>query len=237
VSNKTGYCLAEVGKQYLVYLPPRVGQCQRSSDTTYKVTWINAQNPTDQRSAGTTSNGQGLMQTKVMIGYYTWFRGGSVANPTNRAAIAESQREKQMTPIRIEAEDMTTTYRTESGSLASGRKLISLRNAAGPMGSASTAFTEGSYNVVLGYYDENDGVSHLKVSVGDVRLDKWSLNQNLGSAKALKIWCAPLLPLGYHSTGTAIEIQGTANQAGGHRLTTSNSSRGEQRKVLTLPRL
>jgi len=28
VSNKTGYCLAEVGKQYLVYLPPGVGQCR-----------------------------------------------------------------------------------------------------------------------------------------------------------------------------------------------------------------
>jgi len=45
-----------------------------------------------------------------------------------------------MTPIRIEAEDMTlTTYRTESGSAPA--RLISLRNAAGPMGSASTAFT------------------------------------------------------------------------------------------------
>jgi hypothetical protein len=40
-----------------------------------------------------------------------------------------------MTPIRIEAEDMTlTTYHTESGSFASSGKLISLVNAAGPMG-------------------------------------------------------------------------------------------------------
>jgi len=55
--------------------------------------------------------------------------------------------------------------------------------------------------VVLGYYDENDGVSHLKVSVGDVRLDKWSLNQNLGSAKASpENLVRSLLPLGYHST-------------------------------------
>lgn len=123
-----------------------------------------------------------------------------------------------MTPIRIEAEDMTlTTYRTESGSFASGGKLISLRNAAGPMGSASTVFTgeEGSYNVVLGYYDENDGVSQLKVSVGDVRLDKWSLNQNLGSAKASpeNFLVRSTLATGVSlNPGTAIEIQGTANQ-------------------------
>jgi len=98
-----------------------------------------------------------------------------------------------MTPIRIEAEDMTlTTYRTESGSLASGGKLISLHRSR-PHGQRLNCWgREGSYNVVLGYYDENDGVSHLKVSVGDVRLDKWSLNQNLGVLKpALKFGALP----------------------------------------------
>ncbi len=123
-----------------------------------------------------------------------------------------------MTPIRIEAEDMTlTTYRTESSSFASGGKLISLNNAAGFIGSASTVFTgeEGSYNVVLGYYDENDGVSQLKVSVGDVRLDEWSLNQNRGSAKAspknqVRSTLATEVSL---NQGRVITIQGTANQA------------------------
>ena len=61
VTNKTGYCLAEVGKQYLVYLPSKGSvNVSVASGTTYKVTWINAQNTTDQRAAGTTSNGQGL---------------------------------------------------------------------------------------------------------------------------------------------------------------------------------
>lgn len=70
-----------------------------------------------------------------------------------------------MSRIRIEAEDMAlTTYGTEANSSASGGKLISLLNAAGSIGSASTLFTgeEGSYNIVVGYYDENDGVSELK---------------------------------------------------------------------------
>lgn len=123
-----------------------------------------------------------------------------------------------MTPIRIEAEDMTlTTYRTESGSSASGRKLISLRNAAGPMGTASTVFAgeEGRYDVVIGYYDENDGVSQLQVSVGDVRMDKWNLNQNLGRGRAspqslVRSTLATGVTL---NQGTVIKIQGTANQA------------------------
>lgn len=61
VTDGAGYCLAEVGKQYLVYLPSK-GSVNLSleSGTTYKVTWINAQNTTDQRSAGTTSDAQDL---------------------------------------------------------------------------------------------------------------------------------------------------------------------------------
>jgi len=116
-----------------------------------------------------------------------------------------------MTPIRIEAEDMTlTTYRTESGSLApAGNSSVSATQ--GPWAAPQLRLLgEGSYNVVLGYYDENDGVSHLKVSVGDVTSGA-SAKISAVLKPALKIWCAPLLPLGYHSTGTAIEIQGTAN--------------------------
>jgi len=90
-----------------------------------------------------------------------------------------------MTPIRIEAEDMTlTTYRTESAASPPAETHQSPPQQA-PWAAPQLRLLGGSsYNVVLGYYDENDGVSHLKVSVGDVRLDKWSLNQNLGSAKA-----------------------------------------------------
>ena len=121
-------------------------------------------------------------------------------------------------PIRIEAEDMTlTTYGTESSSFASGGKLISLRNAADPIGTASAVFTgeEGSYNVVIGYYDEKDGVSQVQVSLGEVLLDKWNLNQNLGSAKASpkNLVCSTLATGVSLNPGTAIEIQGTANQA------------------------
>lgn len=120
-----------------------------------------------------------------------------------------------MTPIRIQAEDMTlTTYLTELGSLASGGKFISLFNAAGSIGTASTVFSgaPGRYEVVIGYYDENDGVSQLQVNVGGVHYG-WNLSQNFGSEQAsrqslVRRTLANGLSL---DRGTTIEIQGTAN--------------------------
>lgn len=121
-----------------------------------------------------------------------------------------------MTPIRIEAEDMTlTNYLTELGSFASGGKLISLLDAAGSIGTASTVFPGASdrYDVVIGYYDENDGISQLQVSVGGVRYG-WNLSQNLGSDRSsrqslVRRTLATGLSLNH---GTTIEIQGTAHQ-------------------------
>jgi len=96
---------------------------------------INAQNPTDQRSADDQQQGSYIPNKGDDWVLYLVSR---VVLSQTRAAIAESPSEKQMTPIRIEAEDMTTTYRTESGSFASGGKL-NLRTSR-PHG-ASTAFT------------------------------------------------------------------------------------------------
>jgi len=66
-----------------------------------------------------------------------------------------------LTPIRIEAELMNlSTYRVESGNTAaSGGGLISLYQATGSVGASST-FTgpSGTYDMILGYFDENDGL-------------------------------------------------------------------------------
>jgi lysophospholipase L1-like esterase len=92
-----------------------------------------------------------------------------------------------MTPIRIEAEDMNLTgYRIESGnSAASAGELISLFNTGNSTGTASFTFggVSGSYEIVLGYFDENDGTSSLQVNVGGTQYDV-SLNQNLGKGWA-----------------------------------------------------
>lgn len=91
-------------------------------------------------------------------------------------------------PIRVEAESMKlTNYRTQSNTSASGGKLISLLNgASNETGYASYTFagSSGLYDVVVGYYDENDGVAQLEVKRSNTVLDSWSSNQNLGSDSA-----------------------------------------------------
>jgi N-acetylneuraminic acid mutarotase len=94
-----------------------------------------------------------------------------------------------VTPIRVEAESMIlNTYRLEANSSASGGQLLSLKNGgATETGLATYSFTglTGNYNIVIGYYDENDGVAQLSVKKDGVTLDAWSLNQNLGSPDAV----------------------------------------------------
>ena len=89
-----------------------------------------------------------------------------------------------MNTIRIEAEDLTlSTYQRETRNIASGGEVISLLgNPAGAQGSATSTSTgvTGTYNVVVGYYDENDGQSTLSLQVGNDQ-STWILDQNLGN--------------------------------------------------------
>lgn len=88
--------------------------------------------------------------------------------------------------IRVEAESMTLrTYRVESNSSASGGQVISLAGGGRrETGEGTFQFTgsSGNYNLVIGYYDENDGVAQLRVRQNGTTLDSWSLGQNLGSS-------------------------------------------------------
>jgi regulation of enolase protein 1 (concanavalin A-like superfamily) len=59
--RSNGFMLAEVGAQYLCYLPTGGSTNITVGSGTYNVTWVNAQNPMgDQRAAGTTTTGTGL---------------------------------------------------------------------------------------------------------------------------------------------------------------------------------
>lgn len=91
-----------------------------------------------------------------------------------------------MSTIRIEAEAMTLKgYRPESKQIASGGQLISLLQGTAETGTASWEFTgeEGYYQVVLGYFDETDGVSQLTVHHPSVTAN-FQLEQQLGSDAA-----------------------------------------------------
>jgi len=92
--------------------------------------------------------------------------------------------------LRIEAEKMTLTgYLLESGSFASGGQFIGLVGGnPGDIttGTASYSFTgpSGLYDVVVGYFDEADGVSRLQVSKEGVLIDAGDFNQDRGSTSA-----------------------------------------------------
>ena len=74
-------------------------------------------------------------------------------------------------PLRYEAEELTLNgYQVETvkGSGASGGKHISVKGADDNKGSATGTFEgeAGTYQVKVGYYDENDGQSKAKITVG-----------------------------------------------------------------------
>jgi hypothetical protein len=56
----SGFCLSQEGKYYLVYLPDGGSVNVSLMTGRYNVTWINAQNTSDRRSAGTTEDGRNL---------------------------------------------------------------------------------------------------------------------------------------------------------------------------------
>ncbi|WGV24067.1 hypothetical protein [Halotia branconii] len=120
-------------------------------------------------------------------------------------------------PIRIEAESMTrSVYRLESNSLASGGSMISLAGSSSTeKGTAKTTFsgTAGNYDVVVAYYDENDGVASLAVKIKGSQVDTWSLNQDLGTNyvtnnNRVRRTVATGVTL---NSGDVLEIEGTEN--------------------------
>ena len=90
----------------------------------------------------------------------------------------------------IEAESMSLdTYEVVPDSSASGDAFIGLdvgfsnffRN---NVGNASFTFEEasGEYDIIVGYYDENDGISEITLEQNDSVLDNWRLDRDLPSS-------------------------------------------------------
>ncbi|PSN19110.1 hypothetical protein C7271_09010 [filamentous cyanobacterium CCP5] len=110
------------------------------------------------------------------------------ANTTATVAIADDD-VPAGTGLTVQAESITnvTGYRLESNSAATGGSMLSLvGGASGEIGTATFAFTgaSGTYNVILGAFDENDGAATLQVAKNGTAIGSVVLNQNLGSANA-----------------------------------------------------
>ncbi|BAY08442.1 malectin domain-containing carbohydrate-binding protein [Calothrix sp. NIES-2098] len=131
--------------------------------------------------------------------------------------IPISQPTQPESKIRVEAENMTlTNYYAESNSIASGGNVVSLLGTAAATGIATTKFNgaAGNYNVVVGYYDENDGSGNFAVNIGGKPIDAWTLNQDLGSNVATtETFVHRTIATGLAlNPGDVIEIKGTQNQ-------------------------
>lgn len=154
-------------------------------------------------------------------GTYTVSMEPNQVSDTNNKSVASGSLGTftvNIAPFRVEAETATaTTYRVESSSVASGGKVLSLNGgASSEVGTASFTLPgpAGTYNIVIGYYDENDGTSRLEAKLGGTVLDTWNLNQNLGSdAISAQNLVRRTIATGRSlASGAVIEIKGTENQ-------------------------
>ncbi|NEO33426.1 MAG: hypothetical protein F6K36_23970, partial [Symploca sp. SIO3C6] len=96
-----------------------------------------------------------------------------------------------MANIRIEGEDLLLNgYFIKNESSASNGKYIGLLEPGnltpGATGTASYNFsgTAGTYDIVIAYYDENDGVGQLELQVDNNSVESWALNENTGTGAA-----------------------------------------------------
>ncbi len=125
------------------------------------------------------------------------------------------------TPIRLEAEqaDNVINYRPENISGASGNQVLGFEGgSANETGSATFGFNEasGNYNIIVGTFDENDGVAQFVVELNDVETNTTTeigtleLNANLGSAQAnTETFVSPTVAFGVNLTpGDSITVNG-----------------------------
>jgi glucose/arabinose dehydrogenase len=120
--------------------------------------------------------------------------------------------------IRVEAESMTRqNYRLEANSTASGGQLISfLGEDFGETGTATFNFAgdSGNYDVVVGYYDENDGLARFNVAQNSATVDAWTADRASSSnlADAGSFTTRTLARGRSINTGDRFTITGTEEQ-------------------------
>lgn len=125
-------------------------------------------------------------------GTYDVFLAGNQVSDINsnvapQTAIGSFQ--VNLTPFRLEAETFQlNNYVVESASgIASNNGLIRVNGVTNQnvIGTATTTFTRpaGIYDLVIGYFDENDGTSEVTILVNGVALPKgtWQFNKDFGT--------------------------------------------------------
>ncbi|MGB3294526.1 MAG: fibronectin type III domain-containing protein [Phormidesmis sp.] len=105
--------------------------------------------------------------------------------------IIDNDSDNTDSSIRVEAESLAdsdiVSYRLEAVGAASGSQVLSLRGSAGnEIGVATVDFTasEGVYDVLIGTFDENDGLARFELTHNDSLIGSATLDQQLGSGSA-----------------------------------------------------
>ncbi|MGF1566479.1 MAG: malectin domain-containing carbohydrate-binding protein [Nodosilinea sp.] len=112
-----------------------------------------------------------------------------VLGPIAAATVSIADNDQPPASLTVQAESIINLsgYRLESNGAATGGSMLSLvGGASNETGTATFGFTgaTGTYKVILGTFDENDGVSTLQVSKNGVSVGGVLLNGNLGSGLA-----------------------------------------------------
>jgi Fibronectin type III domain len=115
--------------------------------------------------------------------------------------------------ITLEAEAMILSgYLVESNSSASGGALISRRGASGALGVATKAFPgpAGTYQIIVWYFDENDGQSTLTLRVKGSFVGTWTADADLQDsiASAVTLTSHVVHPGFLLNTGDIIALEG-----------------------------
>ncbi|RMG95421.1 MAG: hypothetical protein D6706_12080, partial [Chloroflexi bacterium] len=108
-----------------------------------------------------------------------------VLGAAKTATVAIADDDLPLSTLTVQAESIAniTGYRLESNGLASGGALLSLvGGATNEVGTATFNFTgaTGTYNVILGTFDENDGAATFQLTKNDTTIGSVVLDQNLG---------------------------------------------------------
>ena len=87
-------------------------------------------------------------------------------------------------PVRVEAEAMnfTSGFSVNSSSAASGGKFLKATSDAEQRAGFVFGQADGAYRVTIGYFDETDGVSRMRLLVNGAEIDAFDWDSTLGSA-------------------------------------------------------
>ena len=128
-----------------------------------------------------------------------------------------------MSIIRLEAESMLLSgdYRVETGSFASTGNFIGLK---GPKGVAATTFAgpSGYYDIVVGYYDEQDGSSQFTLTIdGTTKPDwSWTADNSVGGTRpsADNFTLRTVTRRIFLTNGSKLAVEGVQNQGENGRI-------------------